>query len=126
MSDIQSDIDKLAADLKLATASGRPIDVNRLQQLLDMRRERDVARKRWEDLRLTAIQDHTRSLTEKLTGLKSKGRPDVLEKIQVEMDKFDLAAIRWLDEDVCPWEDSDAASIASGVLVLVGELSIDN
>lgn len=124
MSDIQVKIDELAAALHKQLASNQPIDPNRLQQLMDMRKDRDRALVVWRRKRFNELQHHTRAMTARLNFSPDamKLHAPTIDRILTESDLFDTAAVRWFQSEMCPWEDSEAASIAAGILVLANEI----
>lgn len=99
-----------------------PIDPVKVKRLGDLRIERLNELVQTKEQRDALMKHHTRTLTSKLIGLKSNGRPDVLEKIHEEMDKYDKAAVFWATHEAGLWEESEASSIAAGILILANEI----
>lgn len=70
--------------------------------------------------RFELMKIKTRELAEKLSRADLGEKPDVSQKIHDEMERYDTAVISWLDKST-PWDDSDAANIAAGILIVAIE-----
>lgn len=119
---VTQEIDAIESEIRSCFETNAPIDPVKIKRLQELRLQRVSELVSTHEQRLLVMQGHTRTLTSKLTGLKSKGRPDVLEKIQEEMQKYDQAASRWVISEQSIWEDSEAANIGARILILRGEI----
>lgn len=123
--DVNQEIERLATALKQATTHGEHFDVNRLDQLIDMRKRGQVALAEWRVRRFQELQNHTRAIISKLDHSDMADKPDLADQIHEELEKFDVAAVRWFRDEVVEWPDSEAASIAAGILITVGKSPVD-
>ncbi len=123
MSAITDEIQTIETHVNHCFDSNAPIDPHLIKRLQELRVERLKELVQTHEQRSAVMRGHANALTDKLVGLRSNGRPDVFEKITEGMQKFDEASIHWVISEMCPWEESDAYSIAAGILILIGEVN---
>lgn len=122
MTTITDEIATIEKELHGCFETDSPIDPKKIKRLHELKFERLKELVQTHEQRLTVMQGHTRTLTKHLTGLESQGRPDVIEQIHCEMDKYDVAAVHWVNAESFLWEESQAFSIAAGILILSNEI----
>lgn len=98
------------------------IDPKKIKRLYDLRRLRLEELVSTHAQRLEIMKTKIRELTGKMVGIDVKGKPDVIDRIHMEMESYDKAAVHWVLAEPCLWEESQAYSIAAGVLVLLNEI----
>lgn len=116
---IDEQIEFLYDGLKSQIAHDEPIDPQRIEELIELRRDKESAAKKWLEIRTEEMKLKTRLLTMKASAYNFKGKPDVLDKVLSLMDEFDKLAIDWVEADMCPWSLSDAAKKISEILLLI-------
>lgn len=76
--------------------------------------------------RFSAMKLHTMEWTSKIPVL-SKNQINLnleaMEAIHISMDQYDISAVRWAEIDTGEWGDSEAFSLAAGILIKFGELA---
>lgn len=117
-----NEAETLRLKLKTQLDKNEPIDPRALDQLQELRH------KAWRFLRnerIAVMQNHTREMTARLHELLSstamKLHPQKMDSLYAMIDDYDTAAVQWL-EDVDPWEDSRAAEIMAGILIMANEI----
>ena len=68
------------------------------------------------------MKAQTRHMTAQLIGLDLDLKPEVKEKLLEEQEKYDKAATHWVISENCLWWESEAASIAAGIMILANEV----
>lgn len=111
------EINAIEKELHLCLDMNTPIDTVKLKRLSSLRLERLKELVTTHDERLEVMRRHTREMTAKLVGLNFDGKPDVKERLLEEQDKYDKAASHWAISESCQWGESEAASIAAGILM---------
>lgn len=123
MSFITEEIAAIELEFHHCLNTDSPIDTKKLKRLCDLRFERLQELVMTHDQRLEIMKTETRKMTEKLLGLNLHAKPDIQEKLLDEQDKYDKAAIQWVNDSSLPlWGASEAASIAAGILILAHEI----
>lgn len=107
-----------------------PIDTKKMKRLYDLRIQRiqELADQHrgilsLREKRLEIMQAKTREWIKKKSTAPIRGKPDLVDRIISEEEKYDAACICWVNEESCPWEESSASSIATGILILIHEIS---
>lgn len=128
MSAITDEIVAIETEINKCFDTDSPIDPKNLVRLYDLRVERakELAAHHKALLsdrknRIELMKMKTRELTAKTYGCGLELKPDLRDRILQEMDKFDAAALLWIDDD-SGWEQSQSFSIAAGILILVNEI----
>ena len=116
---VHDEISALESELKLCLDLDTPIDTIKLKRLSSLRLERLKELVDTHAQRMEVMQQHTREMTDKLSSLKLDGKPDVKEHLFEEQEKYDKAANHWVISETSQWGESEAASIAAGILMLV-------
>lgn len=121
---ISREIEAIEIGIKSCFDNDAPIDPKQVKRLCDLRVERlqELAAKQREvvagrNKREEIMKTKTRELTAKVAQINFRAKPDIEELVCAEMARYDSAAILWLD-GVALWEESDACSIAAGILIL--------
>ena len=104
-------MDKTQLRLKLweELSDGNPIDWQRVAEY----------RGDYPHDRLSVMQNATRALTLACSLGNYKGKPDVKESIHCALADYDALAIDWLNNLVCPWEDSPAGLKAQSIITAI-------
>lgn len=119
MSAITEEIMSIEKELHGCLDTNSPIDVVKLKRLCDLRDSRLVELVNTHEKRLEIMKSKTHELTAKLASLDFTLKPELQEQILLEQEKYDVAAISWVnDGSLVPWEESQASSIAAGILIL--------
>ena len=104
----QAQIVELEQKLKSALQNAEPIDPSQIGHLLDLKAERHADALQWAEEREEFMHDKTRALVKDCKDAHFKNRPDLFDTVMKKFAEFDTAARRWVDEEVCPWRDSQA------------------
>jgi hypothetical protein len=99
-----------------------PIDTVKLKRLCALSVEHLTELVKTHDQRLEVMKAETRKMTEKLLGLDLDFKPELKQKILEEQDKFDKVASLWVNSETTLWGESQAASIAAGILILANQI----
>jgi hypothetical protein len=100
-----------------------PIDPKKIIRLGELRLARLKELVATHDQRLEMMKNETRKMTEKLLGLDLSLKPEIKQKLFEEQDKYDKAAVEWVnDPTLSLWGESEAASIAAGIMILANEV----
>lgn len=118
MSAITEEIVAIETELHNCLDTDAPIDSKKLKKLYDLRLERLKELVGTHAERMAVMKDKTREMTAKLIGLELSAKPDLKDQFLAEQDKFDAAAVHWVNYEKCLWGESEAASIAAGILIL--------
>lgn len=112
---------KLCAQLE----RNEPIDPKALDYLQQLRYAKNKAIAERFPARLEEMKKHTSDIMERLYEILTdnvvKSHPDVMEKVYAMQEEYDLEAAKFV-QGVEPWEDSKAAEIAAGLLILANEI----
>lgn len=115
----------LTLKLRAQLERNEPIDPKALDYLQKLRYAKNKALMERYPARLEEMKKRTTETMERLYELLTdkavKSHPDVMEKIYAMQEEYDLEAARFV-QGVEPWEDSKAAEIAAGMLVLANEI----
>jgi hypothetical protein len=93
-----------------------------LKRLCNLREDRLKELVNTHQQRTEVMKEQTRKITAHLIGLNLNGKPDIKERLLEEQDKYDIAASHWVSSETCLWGESEAASIAAGILILANEI----
>jgi hypothetical protein len=129
---LSHEIELLESEIKSHFDTGEPIDPKRVQRLCDLRVERlqELAeeharilgdRKKREEI----MQSRTREMMSKIpcfTSGQIKLNASVIERLEIAQEDYGFAAERWVNEEISPWEESEAYKIAAGILVIASEI----
>ncbi len=118
---VQTEIESLEKELHECLDKDLPIDTVKLKRLFDLREMRFTELIQTHEQRIEIMKHKTRELTTKLMGLNLQAKPDLREKLLDEQDRYNSAASEWVSSGCCPWEESEAFSLAAGILVLACE-----
>lgn len=126
---ITREIDKLEAELDEQMA-GLVIGTRIVARLSELRlaRAKELAAKHQEILsdrreRAKIMKIKIRQITDATIGKHLDLKPDLAERIFVEMEKYYVAANVWVyDESFSPWETSEASHIAATILIFINEI----
>lgn len=99
-----------------------PIDPRKVKRQQELVRSRLTELVATHSQRMEIMQAETRKLTAQLVGLDLDLKPDIKEKLYSELDKYDKAASRWVASETCLWIESEASSIAAGIMILANEV----
>ena len=72
--------------------------------------------------RMEIMKDKTKQWTAKTIGIDTGSHPDIVSRIHEEQDKYDMVAVHWVENESGDWIDSEASSIAAGILFLINEI----
>jgi len=129
MTAITDEIQLLETELHACLDNDDPIDTLKLKRLCSLRVERMKELVEQHAVLLTdrnnrtaIMQEKTRDWVCKLALIKLDAKPDIRERLLVEQDKYDVAAIYWVENESTEWHESEAYFIAAGILVLAGEV----
>lgn len=122
---IHSEIESIRAELHSCLDTDTPIDPKKVKRLCELCELRLAELAGTHASRLETMKEKTRECTRKMPGLSSetmKLNPAAMDKIFAEQDRCDTAATHWVIAESCPWEESQAASICAGILILAHEI----
>ena len=135
---IPEEIASIEASIHACFDTNAPIDPAKVKRLQELRvaRAEELASQHAALLsvhkdRHAIMQAKTRELTAQLsfTPQQMKLHASVVDRIYTETDRYDVAAVQWADallrdaSDRQPWHESEAASIAAGILILASEIA---
>lgn len=118
---IEKEIKDIETEIRLCFDMNTPIDTVKLKRLSQLRIDRLKELVNTHDQRLEWMKAQTRHMTAKLSGLKLDAKPDIKEKLLEEQERYDKAATHWVISENCLWGESEAASIAAGILILAAQ-----
>lgn len=102
-----------------------PIDSIKIKRLSELRRLRLEELVSTHQQRMEIMKTKTRELTAKIsfTPEEMQLHAGSMDKLHTEFDLYNSAATQWVINGSLPlWEESEAASIAIGILILAGEI----
>jgi hypothetical protein len=106
-----------------------PIDVKKVKRMQELKLERikELADQHHAIMadrnhRLEIMQQHTREYLAKIAIVDLRSMPDIQENIFSELDKYDIMATHWVNEENTEWSESKALSIMAGILILINEV----
>jgi hypothetical protein len=120
-SPVNDEITQLETEIHACFDTNSPIDPQKVTRLCDLRIDRMKELVDNQQKRFAIMQEETRKMTGRLVGLKLDAKPDVKEKLFQEQDKFNEAALHWVGSETTQWGESEAASIAAGILILAAQ-----
>lgn len=121
MSAITEEIVAIETELHTCLDTDAPIDTKKLKKLYDLRVERLQELVGTHGKRLAIMKEKTREMTAHLISLELSAKPDLKDQLLSEQDKYDEAAVHWVNYEKCLWDESEAASIAAGILILAAQ-----
>lgn len=112
------EIHALESELMACIDTDAMIDSKKVKRLCDLRESYLQELIATHDQRLDIMKRETRKMTETLAGITFEGKPDVQEQLLEQQDKYDVAAVHWVLSESCQWGESEAASLAAGIIIL--------
>lgn len=124
-SETTREMDVIQAEINACFDTNSSIDPVKIKRLQELRLLRLTDLVSTHDRRVQMMKTKALELISKMphfTSEQLKLNAGACERLQIEQERFDVAAKHWAISEECLWEESEAYSIAAGILILANEI----